>query len=84
MLSLQNTALIKKRPAAASEAHVTDMGRRAHRWPRSGPGVITARHVAAGAVTVLSAVILLCGHSGVGMLVVLIGMCVVGIAGHNG
>ncbi len=34
-------------------------------------------------IAVVTAVIFLGGHSGIAMIAVLIGMCVVGIAGHN-
>lgn len=56
---------------------------RTRRWPATRR-IAVKPHVFAGlSIAVMSAVIFLGGHSGIAMIAVLIGMCVVGIAGHN-
>jgi hypothetical protein len=83
MRSFHIIAPIRRRAAPSGARVSKNVGLRVRRRPGVGSAVITPRLVAGVVVALVSAVLLLCGHSGVGMLVVLIGMCFVGIAGHN-
>lgn len=56
---------------------------RTRRWPAARRIAITPPVLAGLSIAVVSAVIFLGGHSGIALIAVLIGMCVVGIAGHN-
>lgn len=56
---------------------------RTPRWPATRRIAVTPPIFAGLSIAVVTAVIFLGGHSGIAMIAVLIGMCVVGIAGHN-